>query len=202
MVQPCPLIDVAGTPHARGLSHGQQAAERIKRGISHYAAQLKTMDLTEAAITGLVHDYLPVIDGFDPTYREEMMGIAEGGRRSVRAYRAAERPHRNPQTCLPPRSARPACPDRGPGWLHRPSGAAHRHCGWRGDPCAELGLEGGMRGDCDRSAHPAGGRAGYPDLYRGGGRWPGPASTPRAWGSPPTTCNPTGITARWASRWR
>jgi isopenicillin-N N-acyltransferase-like protein len=78
MVQPCPLIDVAGTPHARGLSHGQQAAERIQRGISHYAAQLKTMDLDEAAITGLVHDYLPVIDGFDPTYREEMMGIAEG----------------------------------------------------------------------------------------------------------------------------
>ncbi|MEJ1974690.1 MAG: ATP-binding cassette domain-containing protein [Acetobacteraceae bacterium] len=29
-------------------------------------------------MTALVHDYLPVIDGFDPTYSEEMRGIAAG----------------------------------------------------------------------------------------------------------------------------
>jgi isopenicillin-N N-acyltransferase-like protein len=78
MVQPCPLIDVAGTPHARGRSHGIQAADRIRRGIRHYGAQLQALDLDAAAVSALVRDYLPIIDAFGPAYREEMLGIAEG----------------------------------------------------------------------------------------------------------------------------
>ena len=78
MVQPCPLIDVAGTPHARGRSHGTQAADRIRRGVGHYGAQLQALDLDAAAVSALVRDYLPIIDAFDPAYREEMLGIAEG----------------------------------------------------------------------------------------------------------------------------
>lgn len=78
MVPPCPLIDIAGTPHARGVSYGTQAKERIQRGIGHYTAQLYRLDLDTAAISALVHDYLPVMNAFDPTYSEEMHGIAEG----------------------------------------------------------------------------------------------------------------------------
>ncbi len=78
MVQPCPLIDIAGAPHARGVSYGARAVERIRRGIGHYTAQLRGMDLDASAVAALVRDYLPVIDAFDPAYREEMRGIAEG----------------------------------------------------------------------------------------------------------------------------
>ncbi|MEJ1974691.1 MAG: hypothetical protein WDN49_00290 [Acetobacteraceae bacterium] len=45
MVQPCPLIEVSGAPYARGRQHGAQAADRIRRGVSHYTAQLKALDL-------------------------------------------------------------------------------------------------------------------------------------------------------------
>lgn len=78
MVTPCPLIDVAGPPHARGVSYGKQAADRIHRGLNHYGAQLDSLGLNPAAVTGLVNDYLPVIDAFDPAYSEEMRGIAQG----------------------------------------------------------------------------------------------------------------------------
>jgi isopenicillin-N N-acyltransferase-like protein len=78
VVPPCPLIEVSGAPHARGLQHGAQAAERIRRGIGHYTAQLQALDLDWPAVSALVQDYLPVIDRFDPTYSEEMRGIATG----------------------------------------------------------------------------------------------------------------------------
>ena len=78
MVEPCPLITVAGPPHARGFSYGKQAAARIQRGISHYAAQLRSLNLDSAGVSALVQDYLPVIDAFDPAYGEEMRGIAQG----------------------------------------------------------------------------------------------------------------------------
>ena len=78
MIPPCPLIDVAGPPHARGVSHGRQAADRIKLGIAHYGRQLRRLDLDEAAVFAVVHDYLPAMDAFDPAYADEMRGIAEG----------------------------------------------------------------------------------------------------------------------------
>ena len=78
MVEPCPLITVAGSPHARGVSYGQQAAARIRRGIGHYASQLHTLGLDDAALSRLVGDYLPLIDAFDPSYQDEMRGIATG----------------------------------------------------------------------------------------------------------------------------
>lgn len=78
MVEPFPLIDVAGSPFERGIQHGAQAAERIRRGVRHYAAQLNRLSLDHAGVKQLVHDYLPVMRGFDALYIEEMRGIAEG----------------------------------------------------------------------------------------------------------------------------
>lgn len=78
MVEPCPLIDLSGTPHDRGVQHGQVAADRIRKGISHYTAQIGRSGLGEAEIIRLVRDYLPVIEAFDPLYIEEMRGIAKG----------------------------------------------------------------------------------------------------------------------------
>jgi isopenicillin-N N-acyltransferase-like protein len=78
VVDPCPLITIAGSPHARGVSYGQQAAARIRRGIGHYASQLHGLGLDDAALSRLVGEYLPLIDAFDPSYQDEMRGIASG----------------------------------------------------------------------------------------------------------------------------
>ena len=78
MAEPCPLIELSGPPDRRGHSYGKQAAERIRRGIGHYSAQLRSLALSAGEVTDLVHDYLPIIERFDASYVVEMRGIAEG----------------------------------------------------------------------------------------------------------------------------
>ncbi len=77
-IAPCPLIEVSGPPHARGVQHGQQAAARIRLGIAHYAAQISKAGLDEAGLAALVADYVPLMQRFDPAHVEEMHGIAQG----------------------------------------------------------------------------------------------------------------------------
>ena len=60
MAEPCPFIDLSGPPGARGQAYGSQAAARIRRGIGHYGAQLRALDLSPGQVGGLVRDYLPV----------------------------------------------------------------------------------------------------------------------------------------------
>ena len=78
MIEPFPLIEVSGTTLERGRQYGRQAAERIRRGVAHYQAQLARLSLDGTGVAALVRDYLPVIEGFEPAYIEEMRGIAEG----------------------------------------------------------------------------------------------------------------------------
>lgn len=78
MATPAPLIDVSGPPQERGRQHGRQAAERIRRGIAHYSAQLARSAFGAEALRAAVADYLPVIEAFDARYVEEMRGIAAG----------------------------------------------------------------------------------------------------------------------------
>lgn len=78
MVEPFPLIEISGPPRERGRQYGQKAAGRIKKGTTHYFAQLKELSLDAKGVAELVRDYLPVIEGFEPSYIQEMRGIAEG----------------------------------------------------------------------------------------------------------------------------
>jgi isopenicillin-N N-acyltransferase-like protein len=78
MVEPFPLIEISGPPRERGRQYGQKAAGRIKKGTTHYFAQLKELSLDAKGVAELVRDYLPVIEEFEPSYIEEMRGIAEG----------------------------------------------------------------------------------------------------------------------------
>jgi isopenicillin-N N-acyltransferase-like protein len=78
MTQPFPLIEVSGPPRERGRQYGRQAAMRIARGVEHYAGQLERMQVNWATVRGLVQDYLPEIERFEPAYVDEMRGIAEG----------------------------------------------------------------------------------------------------------------------------
>lgn len=78
MVEPFPLIEISGPPRERGRQYGQKAVARIKKGTSHYFTQLKELSLDAKGVAELVRDYLPVIEAFEPSYIEEMRGIAEG----------------------------------------------------------------------------------------------------------------------------
>lgn len=78
MVEPFPPIEISGPPRERGRQYGQKAAGRIKKGTTHYFAQLKELSLDAKGVAALVRDYLPVIEAFEPSYIEEMRGIAEG----------------------------------------------------------------------------------------------------------------------------
>ncbi|MBS0541421.1 MAG: acyl-CoA--6-aminopenicillanic acid acyltransferase [Proteobacteria bacterium] len=75
---PFPLIDLSGTPHERGRQHGQAAADRIKRGIGMYAESLVKSGVDWKELERRAQEMVPVVDAFDPTYVEEMKGIAEG----------------------------------------------------------------------------------------------------------------------------
>lgn len=78
MATPAPLIEVSGPPRERGRQYGEQAAERIRRGIEHYTEQLGRDGLNWAGITGLAARFEPEIARFDAGFPEEMRGIAEG----------------------------------------------------------------------------------------------------------------------------
>ncbi|KZD07683.1 C45 family autoproteolytic acyltransferase/hydolase [Oceanibaculum pacificum] len=80
-----PLIEVSGSPRARGQSYGAQAAGRIHKGAGHYVEQIRKMGLTQADMAKLIAAFLPTVEKFDPAYAEEMAGIAEGAKIDVEA---------------------------------------------------------------------------------------------------------------------
>ena len=75
---PFPLIDLSGNPRERGRQHGQAAPDRIKRGIAMYAESLLGSGVDWKELERRAEKMVPVVEKFDPTYVEEMRGIAEG----------------------------------------------------------------------------------------------------------------------------
>lgn len=73
-----PLIDISGPPRERGRQYGRLAAERISKGVSHYAAQIVKLGLDQPKLAAIIRDYLPIMENFDAAHVEEMRGIAEG----------------------------------------------------------------------------------------------------------------------------
>ena len=75
---PFPLIDLSGSPHARGVQHGKAAPDRIKRGIEMYAESLlasgvdwKELERRAQAMVPIHHPEIPGAaadqgDGFSP----------------------------------------------------------------------------------------------------------------------------------------
>jgi isopenicillin-N N-acyltransferase-like protein len=79
-VAPAPLIELSGAPRERGRQYGEQAAGRIRLGISHYGEQLAKIGLSGTRLREVVESFLPQIARFDAAYPEEMRGIAEGAK--------------------------------------------------------------------------------------------------------------------------
>jgi isopenicillin-N N-acyltransferase like protein len=76
--QPFPLVDLSGSPRERGRQHGQAVPGRIKHGIAMYAESLLKNGVDWKELERRAEAMVPVVDKFDPSYVEEMRGIAEG----------------------------------------------------------------------------------------------------------------------------
>jgi isopenicillin-N N-acyltransferase-like protein len=75
---PFPLIDLSGNPHERGRQHGEAVPDRIKRGIAMYTESLLKNGVEWRELERRAEAMVPAIEKFDPTYVEEMRGIAQG----------------------------------------------------------------------------------------------------------------------------
>jgi isopenicillin-N N-acyltransferase-like protein len=78
VVQPCPFVDVSGTPFERGRQHGAAVPQRVKRSIELYGSQLGDLGYDAAAKSALIGEFAGEIEAFGAHYIEEMAGIAEG----------------------------------------------------------------------------------------------------------------------------
>ncbi len=78
MVQPCPFVDVSGSPYERGRQHGMAVPGRVRRSIELYGAQLTELGYDAAAKSALIAEFAGEIEAFGAHYVEEMRGIADG----------------------------------------------------------------------------------------------------------------------------
>lgn len=72
----CPLIEISGTPFERGQQYGEQAADRIRKGIGHYKDQLHASGLQDDDLGAIIDRFSGAIDAYGSQYVEEMRGIA------------------------------------------------------------------------------------------------------------------------------
>ena len=77
MTEPFPLIEVSGPPHERAANMVGKPPPASARA-SPITRRNRAPSLDRAGIASLVRAYTPVIESFDPTYLEEMRGIAAG----------------------------------------------------------------------------------------------------------------------------
>ncbi|WP_105401760.1 MULTISPECIES: C45 family autoproteolytic acyltransferase/hydolase [Neorhizobium] len=73
----CPLIEISGTPFERGQQYGEQAAQRILKGIGHYKDQLHSSGLKDGDLAAMIDRFASAIEDYGPQYIEEMRGIAK-----------------------------------------------------------------------------------------------------------------------------
>jgi hypothetical protein len=71
-----PLIEVSGTPRARGRAYGEAARQRVRASAHLYADRLAGLGIADPG--PLIEAFVPRIAAFDAAHLEEMEGIAEG----------------------------------------------------------------------------------------------------------------------------
>ncbi len=73
-----PLVVTRGDPFDRGIQYGEQAAARIHAGIGNYTSRLNALGLSPSQLRDITSRFEPAIAAFEPTFIEEMHGIAAG----------------------------------------------------------------------------------------------------------------------------
>lgn len=73
-----PRIDLSGSAHERGITHGTAARERVVRSAALYRTQMQRRGVSQDEQYRRARNFLPVIEAYDASYLVEMRGIAEG----------------------------------------------------------------------------------------------------------------------------
>ncbi|WP_372084465.1 C45 family autoproteolytic acyltransferase/hydolase [Tistrella mobilis] len=73
-----PMVELRGTPVERGRTYGAALKSQVLGSVALYTAQLRAMNHDWSAIAAIAREFLPLVEGYDPAYVEEMRGIAEG----------------------------------------------------------------------------------------------------------------------------
>lgn len=74
----CPLIEISGAPLERGRQYGEQAAERIRRGVDHYRRQLSENNLSTTDVADIAGHFAKNLTVDAQDLLEEIQGIAQG----------------------------------------------------------------------------------------------------------------------------
>ena len=143
MVEPFPLIELSGSPEARGRLYGAAAADRVRLSLAHYGAQLAASGLQAAAVRRLALEFLPRIEAFHAPFVPEMRGIAEGA--NVELADIVLVNCRTEVLQLAKRAAKPTDPDGCTGIIILPQASADgtllhaQNWDWK-EECAQTGV--------------------------------------------------------------
>lgn len=72
------FVTLSGSPHDRGVTHGERFADEIAANVDRYLAKFKHYDITAERARELSREFVSLIDETAPTYAAEMHGIADG----------------------------------------------------------------------------------------------------------------------------
>ncbi|ALS60006.1 MULTISPECIES: C45 family autoproteolytic acyltransferase/hydolase [Pandoraea] len=73
-----PFISVSGRPYDRGVQYGKQAQDRVRASAAMYGRTIDELGYTASARAALFKHFEGHIGTVDPTYLDEMHGIADG----------------------------------------------------------------------------------------------------------------------------
>ena len=73
-----PEIELSGSPYERGHKHGLAVPERVERSLNLYRAQMQRRGVAQDEQFRRARAFIPVIEAYEPSYLEEMHGIAKG----------------------------------------------------------------------------------------------------------------------------
>jgi isopenicillin-N N-acyltransferase-like protein len=78
VIAPFPFVSVSGRPFERGRAYGAAARERVHRSAALYGSQLEELGLSPKERMQLIGNFAAKVEEFDPSYLQEMQGIADG----------------------------------------------------------------------------------------------------------------------------
>jgi isopenicillin-N N-acyltransferase like protein len=72
------FVTLSGSPHDRGVTHGERFAAEVKANVDRYFAKFAHYGIPAERARELAREFIPLIDETAPAYAAEMQGIADG----------------------------------------------------------------------------------------------------------------------------
>ena len=73
-----PHLVLTGSPHERGLIHGERFAEEIRMNVETYLTRFAQHGAEEEVVRRQASEYVPLVEEWNSNYASELRGIADG----------------------------------------------------------------------------------------------------------------------------